>query len=87
MFLNGRLLLAIHDEPHDPRTRHASRKIMNQERYRSLGSIIGLALGVGLMLALGFSGIIPGAVFGAGGCVAGAIAGEKFCEWNKKKGG
>jgi hypothetical protein len=60
---------------------------MSEQSYRSIGSIIGLALGIGLMLALGFSGIIPGAVFGAGGCVLGGIAAEKLYAWNKSRGG
>jgi hypothetical protein len=60
---------------------------MTEDRYRSIGSVIGLALGIGLMVALGFGGIIPGALFGACGCVAGAITAERLCAWNKRKGG
>ena len=33
---------------------------MTEQRYRSLGAIIGLATGVGLMIALGYGGVIPG---------------------------
>ncbi len=59
---------------------------MSEDNYRSIGSIMGLAAGVGLMMALGFSGIVAGAAFGAGGCVAGAIAAEKFFAWNQRRG-
>jgi hypothetical protein len=59
---------------------------MSEDRYRSIGAMIGLAIGIGLMMALGYGGVIPGAAFGAGGCVAGAIAAEKAYAWNKKTG-
>jgi hypothetical protein len=59
---------------------------MSEQAYRSIGSIIGLALGVGLMMAVGFQEkILPGAVFGAGGCVLGGIVAEKFYAWNKNR--
>ena len=60
---------------------------MNRDRYRSIGSIIGLTLAVAGMVALGWRGVLPGAVLGAGGCVAGAIAGEKLYAWHSSKGG
>ena len=59
---------------------------MSEDNYRSIGSIIGLATGIGLMMALGYSGMVAGAVFGAGGCVAGAITAEKFFAWNQRRG-
>lgn len=59
---------------------------MSEDNYRSIGSIMGLAAGVGLMMALGYTGIVAGAAFGAGGCVAGAIAAEKFFAWNQRRG-
>lgn len=60
---------------------------MTEERYRSLGAIVGLASGVGLMVALGYGGVMPGALFGAGGCVAGAIAAERLYAWIQNRGG
>lgn len=59
---------------------------MSEQIYRSIGSIIGLAAGVGLMTSLGYSGVTAGALFGAGGCVAGAIAAEKLFAWNQRGG-
>ena len=63
------------------------RNNMTEERYRSIGALVGLGLGIGLMIALGFGGIVPAAVFGAGGCVAGAIVAEKIYRWNNSRGG
>ena len=57
---------------------------MNKDRYRTIGALLGLTTGLGLMMGLGFSGVLPSAVFGAGGCVAGAIAAEKFYAWNQR---
>lgn len=51
---------------------------MTQEAYRSIGAIAGLIIGIALMLALGYGGMIPGFLFGAGGAVAGGISGEKI---------
>ena len=51
---------------------------MTVDAYRSIGAITGLVMGLGLMFALGFGGMIPGFLFGAGGAVAGGISGEKF---------
>lgn len=50
---------------------------MTQDAYRSIGAIAGLAIGLGLMFAFGFGGMIPGFLFGAGGAVVGGISGEK----------
>jgi hypothetical protein len=60
---------------------------MTEDRYRSLGAILGLAIGVGLMVGLGYGGVVPGALFGAGGCVTGAIASEKLYAWIQNRGG
>ncbi len=57
---------------------------MNEDRYRTIGALLGLAAGWGLMVGLGFSGMVPAAVLGAGGCVAGAIAAERFYAWNQR---
>ncbi|WDQ16905.1 hypothetical protein [Rhodopirellula sp. P2] len=51
---------------------------MSRDNYRTIGAIVGLALGIGAMFLLGMSGIVPGALFGAGGCVIGGIAGEQI---------
>ena len=51
---------------------------MNEDTYRTIGAIIGLAAGIGMMITLGMSGMVPGALFGAGGAVAGGICGEKL---------
>lgn len=50
---------------------------MTEQGYRSLFAILGLGLGLGLMMLLGLGGMIPGAVFGAGGAVVGGITGER----------
>jgi hypothetical protein len=57
---------------------------VNRDRYRTIGALLGLAAGWGLMRGLGLSGIAVAAVFGAGGCVAGAIAAEKVYAWNQR---
>lgn len=51
---------------------------MSEDTYRSIGAISGLVIGMVVMFSLGFGGMIPGALFGAGGAVAGGICGEKF---------
>ncbi|KLU06593.1 putative signal peptide and transmembrane protein [Rhodopirellula islandica] len=51
---------------------------MSRDNYRTVGAIVGLALGIGAMFLFGMSGIVPGAMFGAGGCVIGGIAGEQI---------
>ena len=50
---------------------------MSRERYRSLGAIAGLAIGIVLMNLVGQSGVLPGAIFGAGGALLGGIIGER----------
>lgn len=51
---------------------------MNEQLYRSLFAILGLVLGMLLMVGLGFGGLVPGAIFGAGGAVLGGITGERI---------
>ena len=50
----------------------------SRDTYRSIGAILGLSVGVITMSALGFGGLVAGAIFGASGCVAGAIVGEQL---------
>ncbi|TWU26469.1 hypothetical protein Pla52o_03220 [Novipirellula galeiformis] len=57
---------------------------MSQETYRSLGAIAGVITGVVSMALLGFSGLIAGFCFGAGGAVLGGILGERFHGWRHK---
>lgn len=59
---------------------------MSEENYRTIGALIGLSSGIGLMMLLGYSGMVAGAAFGAGGCVAGAIAAEQLFAWNQRRG-
>ncbi len=59
---------------------------MTEDTFRTIGAIIGLSAGIGLMLAMGFSGIVFGALFGAGGCVSGAVTAEKLHAWKNQKG-
>jgi len=51
---------------------------MRRETFRRIGALAGLASGIALMLAIGLQGLVPGAIFGAGGCVLGAICGEAY---------
>nr|WP_201724009.1 hypothetical protein [Rhodopirellula sp. SM50] len=50
---------------------------MSRDSYRSVGAIVGLGLGIALMVMAGQGGVLPGAIFGAGGALAGGILGEK----------
>ena len=49
---------------------------MSKDTCRSMGAIIGLVSSLLLMMVLGYSGVLPGAVFGAGGAVVGGMLGE-----------
>lgn len=51
---------------------------MTVDGFRSIGAITGLVIGLALMIGLGYGGMIPGFLFGAGGAVAGGISGEKL---------
>lgn len=51
---------------------------MSEQAYRSIFAILGLAVGLGLMMLLGLGGMIPGAIFGAGGAVLGGMTGEQI---------
>ena len=50
---------------------------MSRDRYRSIGAILGLIVGLLLMVLAGQGGVLGGATFGAGGTLAGGIIGEK----------
>lgn len=54
---------------------------MTEDTFRTIGAVTGLILGIGLMMGLGYTGMVPGAIFGAGGTVAGGMSGEKFYQW------
>lgn len=49
---------------------------MSEQAYRSLFAVLGIVFGMTLMFVLGLRGMIPGAVFGAGGAVIGGMLGE-----------
>lgn len=55
---------------------------MSRERYRSLGAITGLVIGLALMAALTGGGLVLAAVFGAGGAVSGGMLGERIYDRN-----
>jgi len=57
---------------------------MTQETYRSIGAIVGVIIGVVSMALLGFSGLIAGFCFGAGGAVLGGILGERVYSMRHK---
>lgn len=48
--------------------------------FRSFGAIAGLALGLGMMWLLGLGGMVPAAIFGAGGAVIGGMSGERIAD-------
>jgi hypothetical protein len=61
---------------------------MSKENYRTIGAVIGLTLGIALTIAVrivfGHSSMISGALFGAGGAVAGGISGEQVHAWRRR---
>ncbi|NND97785.1 MAG: hypothetical protein HKN47_10705 [Pirellulaceae bacterium] len=57
---------------------------MSEDNYRTICSIIGLVVGLAIMFAAGWGGMIPGAIFGAGGAVTGGIIGEKLYRRKQK---
>lgn len=52
--------------------------MISKDTARRIGAISGLVLGILLMRLLGYSGILPGALFGAGFCVVGSITAEQI---------
>ncbi|TWT83144.1 hypothetical protein CA13_46070 [Planctomycetes bacterium CA13] len=59
---------------------------MNRDNYRSIGAIIGITLGVTVMFALSFGGLVAGFFFGAGGAVLGGMSGERIFAWRQTRG-
>lgn len=51
---------------------------MSRDQFRTIGALTGLVLGILFMLGLGMGGLMPAAIFGAGGAVAGGMSGEKI---------
>jgi len=51
---------------------------MRTQGYRSLFAILGIICGMVVMISLGFGGLIPGFIFGAGGAVGGGMLGERI---------
>lgn len=49
-----------------------------EQTYRSIAAITGLVLGLLVMWLLGLNGMLWGALFGAGGAVAGGMTGERL---------
>jgi hypothetical protein len=52
--------------------------MMTRESYRRIGAVSGLSGGWLAMYLLGYWSLMPAAIFGMVGCVAGAITGEKL---------
>ncbi len=59
---------------------------MTEDTYRTIGALSGLGFGIGLMMSLGLAGILPSAIFGAGGCVIGAVTAERIYRWHTSRG-
>ncbi len=56
---------------------------MTRDHYRTIGALLGLAVGVVCMIWLGYRGVVPSAMFGAGGCVLGGTLGESMhAKWH-----
>jgi outer membrane lipoprotein SlyB len=52
---------------------------MTRDTYRTIGALGGLAVGVMLTITLSYGGqLVPSALLGAGGCVAGAMIAERL---------
>ena len=58
---------------------------MTEQTYRTIGSLLGLAMGIALMMLLGLRGTTSSALFGAGGCVAGAITAERIYASSRRR--
>lgn len=60
---------------------------MSREAGRSCGALIGLAVGFFLMWLGGYHGLWAAFCFGAGGAVAGGMAGERWIDAQGRKAG
>ncbi len=56
---------------------------MSREAGRSIGALAGLAIGAAMMWALGYGGVIPLFLFGAGGTMVGGMIGERMAGGTK----
>ncbi|QDT02490.1 hypothetical protein K227x_08670 [Rubripirellula lacrimiformis] len=56
------------------------RNKISRDTTRRIGAVTGLVLGFVLMKTLGYSGVLPTAIFGATFCVVGAMAAERWYE-------
>ncbi len=52
--------------------------MISKDTARRIGAIAGLIIGILVMRATGYSGIMASAVFGASFCVVGAMIGERI---------
>ncbi|MBB3208997.1 outer membrane lipoprotein SlyB [Rhodopirellula rubra] len=48
-----------------------------RDTFRTVGALTGLCVGLSLMWLMGMGGLIPAAIFGAGGAVIGGLTGER----------
>ncbi|MFK8113719.1 MAG: hypothetical protein AB8B91_16065 [Rubripirellula sp.] len=51
---------------------------MNEQAFRTIGALTGLAVGIAIMSVMGMRGIMLSALFGAAGCVAGSVIAEQI---------
>jgi len=51
---------------------------VTSQTARTIGSLTGLAVAIGLMVLLQLSGVLWGAIFGASGAVLGSIVAERL---------
>jgi len=58
---------------------------MNEQSCRTIGAVIGLSAGYGLMRASGFSGMVASAVFWGAGCVLGGMIAERVYRWRRNQ--
>jgi hypothetical protein len=58
--------------------------MMNRGTYRSIGALIGLALGFAIVWGMGMGGLIPLGIAGSAGSVIGGISGEQFYDQRRR---
>jgi len=59
---------------------------MSEQAYRTIGAVVGLGIGYGLMTASGFAGMVALALFSGGGCVLGGMVAERVFRWSQNQG-